>query len=198
MSEAFLNKEKELKEKISLESDSGGIKLVNIDTYLNSISKRFKKIIDDVTNESEAKTLFLDFLEVKKNVDEVYLPSNDMDEYTLEHLNEMNETLSNIYLDILSKSPTIYTSQIQYFAYSSLFDDTDHMIFYRHLLPRLKDNEDVAKYAVGVFKEIIFVHYDLDVNDVIKENIADIIEILTKLCIDAGLDPKEELEGIVE
>ena len=34
MSEAFLGKEKDLKNKISLESSSGGIKVINIDDYL--------------------------------------------------------------------------------------------------------------------------------------------------------------------
>ena len=198
MNETFFEKEQELKSKISLEADSGGIKLINIDSYLSSIAKRFKKIVKDVNNESEAKVLFLDFLDVMKNVDEMYLPTNDMDEYTLEHLNSINDILCEMYLSILSKSPTIYTSQIQYFAYASLFDNDDHMIFYKHLLPKLKDNFEVARYTVGVFKEIIFVHYDLDVSNIIKDNIAELIELLTKLCEDAGLDPKEELEGIID
>ena len=198
MSEAFLGKEQDLKNKISLESSSGGIKVINIDDYLEDINKRFKRIIKEVTNESEAKLLFLDFIALKNNIDEVYMPSGDMDEYTLERINRANELLCEIYGLILSKSPTIYTSQIQYFAYNSLFDNADHMIFYRHLFDVVKDNFEVARYTVGVFKEIIFVHYDLDINDVIKDNVTELIELLTKLCNDANLDVNEELEGLID
>ena len=197
MSEAFLGKEKDLKNKISLESSSGGIKVLNIDDYLEDINKRFKRIIKEVTNEAEAKLLFLDFIALKNNIDEVYMPSGDMDEYTLDRMNQANISLCEIYGLILSKSPTIYTSQIQYLAYNSLFDNADHMIFYRHLFDVVKDNFEVARYTVGVFKEIIFVHYDLDVNDVIKDNVTELIELLTKLCNDANLDVNEELEGLI-
>ena len=197
MSEAFLGKEKDLKNKISLESSSGGIKVINIDDYLEDINKRFKRIIKEVTNEAEAKLLFLDFIALKNNIDEVYMPSGDMDEYTLDRMNQANISLCEIYGLILSKSPTIYTSQIQYLAYNSLFDNADHMIFYRHLFDVVKDNFEVARYTVGVFKEIIFVHYDLDVNDVIKDNVTELIELLTKLCNDANLDVNEELEGLI-
>ena len=198
MSEAFLGKEKDLKNKISLESSSGGIKVINIDDYLEDINKRFKRIIKEVTNEAEAKLLFLDFIALKNNIDEVYMPSGDMDEYTLDRMNQANISLCEIYGLILSKSPTIYTSQIQYLAYNSLFDNADHMIFYRHLFDVVKDNFEVARYTVGVFKEIIFVHYDLDVNDVIKDNVTELIELLTKLCNDANLDVNEELEGLID
>ena len=198
MSEAFLGKEQDLKNKISLESSSGGIKVINIDDYLEDINKRFKRIIKEVTNEVESKALFLDFIALKNNIDEVYMPSGDMDEYTLDRMNRANELLCEIYGLILSKSPTIYTSQIQYFAYNSLFDNADHMIFYRHLFDVVKDNFEVARYTVGVFKEIIFVHYDLDVNDVIKDNVTELIELLTKLCNDANLDANEELEGLID
>ena len=198
MSEAFLRKEQDLKNKISLESSSGGIKVINIDDYLEDINKRFKRIIKEVTNEVESKALFLDFIALKNNIDEVYMPSGDMDEYTLDRMNRANELLCEIYGLILSKSPTIYTSQIQYFAYNSLFDNADHMIFYRHLFDVVKDNFEVARYTVGVFKEIIFVHYDLDVNDVIKDNVTELIELLTKLCNDANLDTHEELEGLID
>ena len=198
MSEAFLGKEQDLKNKISLESSSGGIKVINIDDYLEDINKRFKRIIKEVTNEVESKALFLDFIALKNNIDEVYMPSGDMDEYTLDRMNRANELLCEIYGLILSKSPTIYTSQIQYFAYNSLFDNADHMIFYRHLFDVVKDNFEVARYTVGVFKEIIFVHYDLDVNDVIKDNVTELIELLTKLCNDANLDVNEELEGLID
>ena len=198
MSEAFLGKEQDLKNKISLESSSGGIKVINIDDYLEDINKRFKRIIKEVTNEAESKALFLDFIALKNNIDEVYMPSGDMDEYTLERINRANELLCEIYGLILSKSPTIYTSQIQYFAYNSLFDSADHMIFYRHLFDVVKDNFEVARYTVGVFKEIIFVHYDLDINDVIKDNVTELIELLTKLCNDANLDVNEELEGLID
>ena len=198
MSEAFLGKEQDLKNKISLESSSGGIKVINIDDYLVDINKRFKRIIKEVTNEAEAKMLFLDFISLKANIDEVYMPSGDMDEYTLEKINHANELLCEIYGLILSKSPTVYTSQIQYFAYNSLFDNADHMIFYRYLFDVVKDNFEVARYTVGVFKEIIFVHYDLDVNDVIKDNVTELIELLIKLCNDANLDVNEELEGLID
>ena len=198
MSEAFLGKEQDLKNKISLESSSGGIKVINIDDYLEDINKRFKRIIKEVTNEVESKALFLDFIALKNNIDEVYMPSGDMDEYTLDRMNRANELLCEIYGLILSKSPTIYTSQIQYFAYNSLFDNADHMIFYRHLFDVVKDNFEVARYTVGVFKEIIFVHYDLDVNDVIKDNVTELIELLIKLCNDANLDVNEELEGLID
>ena len=198
MSEAFLGKEKDLKNKISLESSSGGIKVINIDDYLEDINKRFKRIIKEVTNEAEAKLLFLDFIALKNNIDEVYMPSGDMDEYTLDRMNQANISLCEIYGLILSKSPTIYTSQIQYLAYNSLFDNADHMIFYRHLFDVVKDNFEVARYTVGVFKEIIFVHYDLDVNDVIKDNVTELIELLIKLCNDANLDVNEELEGLID
>ena len=198
MSEAFLGKEKDLKNKISLESSSGGIKVINIDDYLEDINKRFKRIIKEVTNEAEAKPLFLDFIALKNNIDEVYMPSGDMDEYTLDRMNQANISLCEIYGLILSKSPTIYTSQIQYFAYNSLFDNADHMIFYRHLFDVVKDNFEVARYTVGVFKEIIFVHYDLDINGVIKDNVTELIELLTKLCNDANLDVNEELEGLID
>ena len=198
MSEAFLGKEQDLKNKISLESSSGGIKVINIDDYLEDINKRFKRIMKEVTNEAESKALFLDFIALKNNIDEVYMPSGDMDEYTLERINRANELLCEIYGLILSKSPTIYTSQIQYFAYNSLFDSADHMIFYRHLFDVVKDNFEVARYTVGVFKEIIFVHYDLDINDVIKDNVTELIELLTKLCNDANLDVNEELEGLID
>ena len=198
MSEAFLGKEQDLKNKISLESSSGGIKVINIDDYLEDINKRFKRIIKEVTNEVESKALFLDFITLKNNIDEVYMPSGDMDEYTLDRMNRANELLCEIYGLILSKSPTIYTSQIQYFAYNSLFDNADHMIFYRHLFDVVKDNFEVARYTVGVFKEIIFVHYDLDVNDVIKDNVTELIELLIKLCNDANLDVNEELEGLID
>lgn len=198
MSEAFLGKEQDLKNKISLESSSGGIKVINIDDYLEDTNKRFKRIIKEVTNEAESKALFLDFIALKNNIDEVYMPSGDMDEYTLERINRANELLCEIYGLILSKSPTIYTSQIQYFAYNSLFDSADHMIFYRHLFDVVKDNFEVARYTVGVFKEIIFVHYDLDVNDVIKDNVTELIELLIKLCNDANLDVNEELEGLID
>ena len=197
MSEAFLGKEKDLKNKISLESSSGGIKVINIDDYLEDINKRFKRIIKEATNEAEAKLLFLDFIALKNNIDEVYMPSGDMDEYTLDRMNQANISLCEIYGLILSKSPTIYTSQIQYLAYNSLFDNADHMIFYRHLFDVVKDNFEVARYTVCVFKEIIFVHYDLDVNDVIKDNVTELIELLTKLCNDANLDVNEELEGLI-
>ncbi|MBO4623534.1 MAG: hypothetical protein J5691_06625 [Bacilli bacterium] len=198
MSEAFLGKEQDLKNKISLQSNSGGIKVINIDDYLEDINKRFKRIIKEVTNEAESKALFLDFIALKNNIDEVYMPSGDMDEYTLERINRANELLCEIYGLILSKSPTIYTSQIQYFAYNSLFDSADHMIFYRHLFDVVKDNFEVARYTVGVFKEIIFVHYDLDINGVIKDNVTELIELLTKLCNDANLDVNEELEGLID
>ena len=198
MSEAFLGKEQDLKNKISLESSSGGIKVINIDDYLEDINKRFKRIIKEVTNEAESKTLFLDFIALKNNIDEVYMPSGDIDEYTLERINRANELLCEIYGLILSKSPTIYTSQIQYFAYNSLFDNADHMIFYRHLFDVVKDNFEVARYTVGVFKEIIFVHYDLDINGVIKDNVTELIELLIKLCNDANLDVNEELEGLID
>ena len=198
MSEAFLGKEKDLKNKISLESSSGGIKVINIDDYLEDINKRFKRIIKEVTSEAEAKMLFLDFIALKNNIDEVYMPSGDMDEYTLDRMNSANVSLCEIYALILSKSPTIYTSQIQYLAYNSLFDNADHMIFYRHLFDVVKDNFEVARYTVGVFKEIIFVHYDLDVNDVIKDNVTELIELLIKLCNDANLDVNEELEGLID
>lgn len=198
MSEVFLDKEKELKNKISLDSNSGGIKMINIDDYLNDIDKRFKKIIKEITNEQEAKLLFLDFLKVKENVDEMYVPSSDIDEYTLEKINSVNETLASIYLTVLEKSPTIYTSQIQYFAYDSLYNDNDHMVFYKHLLPKLKGNFEVARYAIGVFKEIIFVHYDLEINNVIRDNITELIELLISLCTAIDLDAKEELEGLID
>ena len=198
MSEAFLGKEKDLKNKISLESSSGGIKVINIDDYLEDINKRFKRIIKEVTNEAEAKLLFLDFIALKNNIDEVYMPSGDMDEYTLDRMNQANISLCEIYGLILSKSPTIYTSQIQYLAYNSLFDNADHMIFYRHLFDVVKDNFEVARYTVGVFKEIIFVHYDLDINGVIKDNVTELIELLIKLCNDANLDVNEELEGLID
>ena len=198
MSEAFLGKEQDLKNKISLESSSGGIKVINIDDYLEDINKRFKRIIKEVTSEAEAKMLFLDFIALKNNIDEVYMPSGDMDEYTLDRMNSANVSLCEIYALILSKSPTIYTSQIQYLAYNSLFDNADHMIFYRHLFDVVKDNFEVARYTVGVFKEIIFVHYDLDVNDVIKDNVTELIELLIKLCNDANLDVNEELEGLID
>ena len=126
------------------------------------------------------------------------MPSGDMDEYTLDRMNQANISLCEIYGLILSKSPTIYTSQIQYFAYNSLFDNADHMIFYRHLFDVVKDNFEVARYTVGVFKEIIFVHYDLDINGVIKDNVTELIELLTKLCNDANLDVNEELEGLID
>ena len=198
MSEVFLDKEKELRNKISLDSSSGGIKVITIDDYLNDIDKRFKKIVKEVTSEQEAKMLFLDFLKLKENVDEMYMPSNDIDEYTLEKINNVNEILTNIYLIVLEKSPTIYTSQIQYFAYDSLFNDNDHMIFYKHLLPKLKDNFEVARYAIGVFKEIIFVHYDLEINNVVRDNITELIELLVGLCTAIDLDVKEELEGLID
>lgn len=198
MSEVFLDKEKELRNKISLDSSSGGIKVITIDDYLNDIDKRFKKIVKEVTSEHEAKMLFLDFLKVKENVDEMYMPSNDIDEYTLEKINNVNEILTNIYLIVLEKSPTIYTSQIQYFAYDSLFNDNDHMIFYKHLLPKLKDNFEVARYTIGVFKEIIFVHYDLEINNVVRDNITELIELLVGLCTAIDLDVKEELEGLID
>ena len=198
MSEVFLDKEKELRNKISLDSSSGGIKVITIDDYLNDIDKRFKKIVKEVTSEQEAKMLFLDFLKLKENVDEMYMPSNDIDEYTLEKINNVNEILTNIYLIVLEKSPTIYTSQIQYFAYDSLFNDNDHMIFYKHLLPKLKDNFEVARYTIGVFKEIIFVHYDLEINNVVRDNITELIELLVGLCAAIDLDVKEELEGLID
>ena len=198
MSEAFLDKEKELRNKISLDSSGGGIKVITIDDYLNDIDKRFKKIVKEVTSEHETKMLFLDFLKLKENVDEMYMPSNDIDEYTLEKINNVNEILTNIYLIVLEKSPTIYTSQIQYFAYDSLFNDNDHMIFYKHLLPKLKDNFEVARYTIGVFKEIIFVHYDLEINNVVRDNITELIELLVGLCTAIDLDVKEELEGLID
>ena len=72
------------------------------------------------------------------------------------------------------------------------------MIFYRYLFDMVKDNFEVARYTVGVFKEIIFVHYDLDVNNVIKDNVTELIELLIKLCNDANLDVNEELEGLID
>lgn len=195
MSEAFYNKERDLKNKISL-NGGGSTKLIDINEYINNLYKQFKKIIDEVNNENDVKLLFLDFLEVKNNIDEVYMPS-DMDEYTLDKMNEAQNVLTDIYALLLTKEPTIYTSQIQYFAYSSLFEKKDCMLFYKYLFEKIKDNYEVAKYTVGVFREIIFVHYDLDINNVIIDNIVELIEYLKKLCDDAMLDANIELEGLI-
>ena len=196
MSEAFYEKEKELKSKISLDSDSG-FKLIEVNDYINSNYRRFKKIINEVNNENDAKLLFLDFIELKNNVDEVYLTGVDMDDYMIEKINNAYDILASIYALILSKSPNLYSSQIQYFAYSSLFSDKDQLIFYNHLFSHLKDNIMASRYLIGVFKEIIFVHYDLDINDNIKNNIIELIDLLKTLCDEAGLDQAEELEGLI-
>lgn len=198
MSEVFLNKEKDLRNKISLENNTNSIKVIDINEYIDSVHNKFKRIIKEVNNELEAKMLFKDFIELKKNIDEAYLPSSDIDEYTIDKINNANNVLANIYSMILSVSPTIYTSQIQYFAYSSLFNESNWLGFYRCLFEKISSNFEVARYTIGVFKEIIFVHYDLEINNNIIDNITELIELLTKLCDDAGMDVKEELEGLID
>ena len=66
------------------------------------------------------------------------------------------------------------------------------------LIDAVKFNFSASRYLIGVFKEIIFVHYDLDINNAIKENITEYIDLLKNLCNNVGLDVKEELEGLID
>ena len=95
-----------------IHTNSRGIKVVSIDHYIEDIHRRFKRTMKEVTNEVEAKALFLDFLEVKKNVDEVYMPSGDMDEYTLEKINHANE-LENFLLQLHQFSLDLFVGLVQ-------------------------------------------------------------------------------------
>ena len=198
MSEQFLEREKNLKKAISLEDDGNSIKIIEVDEYIMSILKKFQKTAEQITNEYEAKVLFLDYIEIKNNIDGVYMPNREMDEYTIGKMDFAYDTLAKMYANILVKSPTIYTSQIQYLLYNTLYNDADQFMFFKYLIDAVKFNFSASRYLIGVFKEIIFVHYDLDINNAIKENITEYIDLLKNLCNNVGLDVKEELEGLID